>query len=85
VVLDLTPSLVSELRRCVRCDLVFGELVFFGYGVIGLFRSSGGYLVSCDILLRRGMRWWQPARMVLMAGGDWKLFWCGGDWRLLAM
>ncbi|WJX32894.1 hypothetical protein P8452_21170 [Trifolium repens] len=33
------------------------------------------------------MRWWQPARMVLVAGGDWRLLWSGGGggWRLLAM
>ncbi|KAK2436066.1 hypothetical protein QL285_021080 [Trifolium repens] len=67
-----------------RCDLVLGELFCFGSGVIGLFRSSGGDLVSYGVLFRRGMRWWQPARMMPVAGGDWRLFWCGG-WRVLAM
>ncbi|KAK2410918.1 hypothetical protein QL285_046251 [Trifolium repens] len=64
----------SELRRCVGCDLVLGELVCFRSGNIGLFRSSGGDLVSYGVLFRRGMRWWQLARMVLVAGGDWRLF-----------
>ncbi|KAK2418017.1 hypothetical protein QL285_040251 [Trifolium repens] len=74
----------SELRRCVRCDLVLGELVCFRSGVIGLFQGSGGDFVSYGVLFLRGMRWWQPARMVLVAGGDWRLFWGGGGWRLLA-
>lgn len=67
--------------------MVLGELICFGSGVIGLFRSSVGDLVLYSLLFRRGMRWWQPARMVLVAGGDWRLLWSGGGgaWRLLAM
>jgi hypothetical protein len=35
--------------------------------------------VSYDVLFRRGMRWWPPARTVLVAGGDWRLLWDLGD------
>jgi hypothetical protein len=53
----------------VGSDAVFG------------FRNSGGDLVSYGILFRQGMGWWQPTRLVLVAGGDWRLFWGGGGWR----
>jgi hypothetical protein len=60
-----------------RCDSVLGVL---DLEVLGVFGAPVVIWCRTTFCFRRGMRRWPLARMVLVAGGDWRLFWGGGGW-----